>query len=302
MQAERPKSLIDPVCGMSVDVDEAEAAGLLIESEDRTYAFCRAACRNTFLADPMKFIAAAQAAEAASAAIAQAGGTVVIDEGMRRWYESCSCCLSDAYPDIRQRSTRATLGAAGRRGTCEVAELRTSPSPTGRALVLRTPEDERSLVSGDQYLRPKTPLHGRAAGPDVAPHRLVLQRLGRPRWLWIAAWALIPLLSPVVISTAVALSRSGLEWSELVDLAATQVGLAWACLIFLWGGALLGRQASLVRQDLPRLVPGDEAASELQGVGACAASSSRPPSARSSAPTTWSRTGHLLRWSPSSHC
>jgi hypothetical protein len=110
---------------MTVDVAGAEATGLLIESDDRTYAFCRAACRSTFLTDPMMYIAAAQAADAASLAIAQKGGTIVIDEGMRRWYESCSCCLSDAYPDIKAaldaERAAATEPPVGER-ICEVAE------------------------------------------------------------------------------------------------------------------------------------------------------------------------------------
>jgi hypothetical protein len=25
-----------------------------------------------------------------------------IDEGFRRWYEACPCCLSDAHPDVKQ--------------------------------------------------------------------------------------------------------------------------------------------------------------------------------------------------------
>ncbi|MGH9066759.1 MAG: hypothetical protein ACRD0J_04600 [Acidimicrobiales bacterium] len=25
-----------------------------------------------------------------------------IDEGMRQWYESCPCCMSQAYPDVKQ--------------------------------------------------------------------------------------------------------------------------------------------------------------------------------------------------------
>lgn len=32
---------------------------------------------------------------------AEADGLPVIDEGMRLSYESCSCCLSDAFPDIK---------------------------------------------------------------------------------------------------------------------------------------------------------------------------------------------------------
>ncbi len=27
---------------------------------------------------------------------------VKVDEGMRRWYESCPCCMSTAYPDIKR--------------------------------------------------------------------------------------------------------------------------------------------------------------------------------------------------------
>jgi phage terminase large subunit GpA-like protein len=27
---------------------------------------------------------------------------VAIDAGMRRWYESCPCCLSKAYPEVKQ--------------------------------------------------------------------------------------------------------------------------------------------------------------------------------------------------------
>ncbi len=25
-----------------------------------------------------------------------------IDEGMRRWYESCPCCMSAAYPEVKR--------------------------------------------------------------------------------------------------------------------------------------------------------------------------------------------------------
>lgn len=28
---------------------------------------------------------------------------VVVDEGMRRWYKSCPCCMSAVYPEIKQR-------------------------------------------------------------------------------------------------------------------------------------------------------------------------------------------------------
>ncbi len=121
MQAERPTQLIDPVCGMTVDVARAEAAGLLLEHGGRTYAFCRPGCRRAFVESPAEHVAAAEEALAAPAAT----GLPVIDEGMRRWYESCSCCLGDAYPEVKAQldaeRAAAALGPVDA-GICEVAE------------------------------------------------------------------------------------------------------------------------------------------------------------------------------------
>lgn len=133
MQAERPTHLIDAICGMTVDVARAEAAGLLLEHEGRTYAFCRDGCRRAFLESPAEAVATAEAAEAAAAASALAPSGVpsstrdlqVIDEGMRRWYESCACCLSDAYPEIKAQLDAERVAAARPPvdpGICEVAE------------------------------------------------------------------------------------------------------------------------------------------------------------------------------------
>jgi len=127
MSGTRPASVIDPVCGMFVDVARAEEDGLTLEHAGRTYAFCRAGCRRAFLEDPSMY--AAQADEAAVAtSVATPGGAAVIDEGMRRWYESCSCCLSDAYPEIKaaldaERAAAAQLPVGP--GICEVAEAAT---------------------------------------------------------------------------------------------------------------------------------------------------------------------------------
>jgi YHS domain-containing protein len=124
MQDVRPATLIDPVCGMRVVVDDAEAAGLLIEHEARTYAFCRVGCRHAFVEDPTTYVAAALAADAAGGSTAQADA-LVIDDGMRRWYESCSCCLSEAYPDIKaalDAERAAASSAPSGEGICEVAE------------------------------------------------------------------------------------------------------------------------------------------------------------------------------------
>ena len=103
--SDKPTTVIDPVCGMKVDVARAEAAGLTAEHGGRTYAFCRSGCRRAFLEEPDVYAAQVEAAQATQPDHGFAPlGTValpVIDEGMRRWYESCSCCLSDAYPEIK---------------------------------------------------------------------------------------------------------------------------------------------------------------------------------------------------------
>ena len=100
MENPRPEKLIDPVCGMTVDVARAEEQGLLLEHEGRTYAFCRAGCQRVFVEEPQTYVAKAEAA-AVPAGNKGAKGLPVIDDGMRRWYESCSCCLSEAYPEVK---------------------------------------------------------------------------------------------------------------------------------------------------------------------------------------------------------
>ena len=120
MQAERPAKVIDPVCGMAVDVAQAEAAGRLLEHEGRTYAFCRDGCRRAFVETPSDYVARAETA--AGPEVRE--GLPVIDEGMRRWYESCSCCLSDAYPEIKARLDAEKVAAAQPtpEGVCEIAD------------------------------------------------------------------------------------------------------------------------------------------------------------------------------------
>jgi YHS domain-containing protein len=145
MEAVRPAKLIDPVCGMTVDIAAAEAAGLLLEYEGRTFAFCRSGCRRAFMEEPATYVAKAEAADA-SAAAAPAGAATqvganhvgadhhalpVIDEGMRRWHESCACCLSDAFPEIKAQLDAERAAAAQPPvdpGICEVAEAGTPGS------------------------------------------------------------------------------------------------------------------------------------------------------------------------------
>lgn len=130
MSGSRPERVLDPVCGMTVDVAKAEADGLTVEHDGRTYAFCRSGCLRAFQEEPATYAAKAEQAHAIS--VPQAKGLPVIDEGMRRWYESCSCCLSDAYPDIKaaldaERAANAQTPVDA--GICEVAEAQEVATP-----------------------------------------------------------------------------------------------------------------------------------------------------------------------------
>ena len=116
-----PELVIDPVCEMTVNVAQAAAKGLTLEFEGRTYAFCAKRCLKDFSADPAKWTAKADPSSRATAPV----GDPSIDEGLRRWYASCRCCMHDAYPEIvatldaeRTRAGQATSGP----GICEVAE------------------------------------------------------------------------------------------------------------------------------------------------------------------------------------
>lgn len=124
MSGSRPATVIDPVCGMTVDTARAEAEGLTTEHEGRTYAFCRSGCQRAFLEEPEAYLAKAAVAQTGGA-LTEAGGLPVIDAGMRIWYEKCSCCLSDAFPEVKAAldAERAAAAAAPvDPGICEVAE------------------------------------------------------------------------------------------------------------------------------------------------------------------------------------
>jgi YHS domain-containing protein len=115
---------------MTVDVAKAEEAGLTIEHDGRTYAFCRSGCLRAFQEEPATYAAKAEQAHATT--LPQAKGLPVIDEGMRLWYESCSCCLSDAFPDVKaaldaERAARAEAPVTP--GICEVAEAQEVATP-----------------------------------------------------------------------------------------------------------------------------------------------------------------------------
>lgn len=131
MSGSRPASVIDPVCGMTVDTARAEAEGRTTEHAGRTYAFCRAGCLRAFREEPDAYAAKAAIAQP-GASVAQAGDLPVIDEGMRLWYEKCSCCLSDAFPEVKAALDAERAAAAVPPvglGICEVAEAHQEVAP-----------------------------------------------------------------------------------------------------------------------------------------------------------------------------
>jgi YHS domain-containing protein len=46
----------DPVCGMTVDIEEARAAGRTVERDGREYVFCSRGCMLDFRDDPTKYL------------------------------------------------------------------------------------------------------------------------------------------------------------------------------------------------------------------------------------------------------
>ena len=102
-----PNKLLDPVCDMIVDLAEARDQGLTMELGEREYGFCGHGCLVKFAKAPQQYI---PKVDAWLAAKAQGGGhgadhahpeaPLMIDQGVREWYKSCRCCLSDAHPEV----------------------------------------------------------------------------------------------------------------------------------------------------------------------------------------------------------
>jgi YHS domain-containing protein len=112
--------ILDPICDMIVDLAEARDKGLTLEYPDREYGFCSAACQTKFAKSPQAYVAKVETWLASTTA-----EVPNIDAGIRAWYSSCRCCLSDAYPQVVEvlDKERATAHhAAPHAGICETAE------------------------------------------------------------------------------------------------------------------------------------------------------------------------------------
>lgn len=127
MSAPVPERMLDPICDMVVLVEDARTKGLTVEHEDRTYAFCSPRCVRVFSKDPASWAAKADAARVPAGTSSDAPA---IDEGLRRWYASCRCCMHDAYPDVvaaLDAERKAAREPVAGPGICEVAEGTTAP-------------------------------------------------------------------------------------------------------------------------------------------------------------------------------
>lgn len=96
--------------------------------------------------------------------------------------------------------------------------------------------------------------HGLTDVPQPPPLEPITERVlhalpGR-RPVWIVLWSLIPLLSPLVFSTAVRATGRTFSSLEFATGIYTQAGLAWACLVMLWGSGHLATDARWTRDEL----------------------------------------------------
>ena len=91
---------------MIVELAYAREHGLTIEYPEREYGFCSAGCLETFAKNVAKVDgwfadkADAHASGPDAHTRSSEGAVPEIDAGMRAWYASCRCCLSDAHPSI----------------------------------------------------------------------------------------------------------------------------------------------------------------------------------------------------------
>lgn len=110
--------ILDPICDMIVNVAAARDDGLTIERPEREYAFCSHGCLLTFAKAQTTYVPKVDAWLAAEArgehAHAPASAEMpAIDAGMRLWYASCRCCLSDAHPEVVKMLDAEKETAAG---------------------------------------------------------------------------------------------------------------------------------------------------------------------------------------------
>ena len=83
----------------------------------------------------------------------------------------------------------------------------------------------------------------------------ILRRLGGRRAFWILLWSAVPLLSPFIFSTAIRATGRPFTQEAFVGGILTQAGIAWACVVLLWGCGRLATEARSTRDELRRAAP-----------------------------------------------
>jgi len=112
--------MLDPICDMIVDLAEARDQGLTMELGEREFAFCGHGCLVRFAKSPQAYIPKVDAwiagqdrGEHHATPHAHATEMPIIDAGMREWYASCRCCMSDAYPKVVEQLDAEKARSAG---------------------------------------------------------------------------------------------------------------------------------------------------------------------------------------------
>jgi hypothetical protein len=83
----------------------------------------------------------------------------------------------------------------------------------------------------------------------------IFRRLGGHRGVWIVLWSAIPLLSPFIFSTVIRATGRAFTDEAFVSGILTQAGVAWACLVLLWGSGHLASEARSTRDELRQAAP-----------------------------------------------
>lgn len=109
---------------------------------------------------------------------------------------------------------------------------------------------------------------GRVASPPLTER--LLDRVPLPRPLTIAVWSLVPMLSPLVFSTAIGVSGEPLDSDAFLDLVATQAGLAFATFVLIAGAGILWRRSQTVGAAIAALLGSDAPRSVFGAIGSVA--------------------------------
>jgi hypothetical protein len=94
----------------------------------------------------------------------------------------------------------------------------------------------------------------------------VLDRLGRPRWLWIALWASTALIAPACLLGTLAVQGELSRVASVPGLLFAQMVIVYVAVVCLWGVGRLTRDARALAADLVRMTGTERPLESLGGV------------------------------------